>query len=184
MEKLARRIFDGGVVAWVQGRYEIGPRALGHRSLLASPLIANNRRRLNEIKHREDYRPVAPCVLADEVDRWFDAASSDPYMLYFARVLTDRLPAVTHVDGTARIQAVDEIGDAALKDLLRAFRCISGVGVLCNTSLNFRGHGFLNRMSELIEYCSQTGITDIVVDGDWYTSRGSHAAYDDRMGRM
>ncbi|WP_239334506.1 carbamoyltransferase C-terminal domain-containing protein [Frankia sp. CiP3] len=166
--RLAARLHDGAVVAWVQGRYEIGPRALGHRSLLASPLTAGTKDLLNKIKHREGYRPIAPCCLAEDLGRWFDDPFEDPYMLHFNRVRTDALPAITHVDGTARVQSVRSRQEPALHRLLAAFRDASGYGVLCNTSLNFPGYGFINRMSELIGYCETQGISNVIVGDSWY----------------
>jgi hydroxymethyl cephem carbamoyltransferase len=165
----SRLLAEGEIVAWVQGRYEIGPRALGHRSLLASPLTAQSRDKLNTIKEREHYRPIAPCCLTDELTKWFDNPVVDPYMLYFARVTTDALPAITHVDKTARIQAVSPDDESSLAPLLREFRNRTGYGVLCNTSLNFKGRGFLNTLSELLAYCELKGIRHAVVDDNWYS---------------
>jgi hydroxymethyl cephem carbamoyltransferase len=169
---LAARLADGAVVAWVRGRAEIGPRALGHRSLLASPLHPRSRERLNAIKRREDYRPVAPCCLLEEQHRWFDSDRNDPYMLFFANVITDALPAVTHRDGTARVQSVGPEGDPALRALLQATAAHTGYGVLCNTSLNYPGLGFINRASELFRYCQQNEIADIVIENTWYRRNG------------
>lgn len=168
---LARCLAGGDVVAWVQGRCEIGPRALGHRSLLASPSTAVNRDLLNEIKGREEYRPIAPCCRYEELDEWFDGAVEDPYMLYFAKVKGGDLPAVTHVDGTARVQSVRHEQEPALHSLLTRFREETGHGVLCNTSLNFPGHGFINSMSELLGYCETKGLRQIIVDSQWYQRR-------------
>lgn len=103
--QLAGVLANGRVVAWVEGRYEIGPRALGHRSLLASPLTATSKQQLNAIKHRADYRPIAPVCRAEDLGRWFSPVIDDPYMLYFSDVTTDALPAITHVDGSARVQS-------------------------------------------------------------------------------
>ncbi len=170
-ERLARRLLDGGVAAWVQGRYEIGPRALGHRSLLASPLTAGAKDTLNRIKQREGYRPIAPCCIAEDLGLWFDDPFEDPYMLHFNRVRTDALPAVTHVDGTARVQSVRSHEEPTLYRLLESFRAVSGYGVLCNTSLNFSGYGFINRMSELMGYCESKNISDVIVEKTWYQYR-------------
>ncbi|MGH3803217.1 MAG: carbamoyltransferase C-terminal domain-containing protein, partial [Pseudonocardiaceae bacterium] len=123
---------------------------------------------LNTIKGRESYRPIAPCCLYEELDRWFDPPIDDPYMLYFTTVRTKALPAITHVDGTARVQSVRERDVPALHHLLRAFAARTGYGVLCNTSLNYRGRGFINTMSELLAYCELAGIQEIVVDDVWH----------------
>lgn len=106
IDDIARYLCVGGIVPWVQGKYEIGPRALGHRSLLADPTNAEMREQLNTLKGREDYRPIAPCCRVEELGNWFSSTEADPYMLFFSQVRTTRLPAVTHVDGTARVQAV------------------------------------------------------------------------------
>lgn len=166
---LAASLAAGNVVAWVQGRYELGPRALGNRSLLAAPVPAAQRDRLNAIKCREPYRPIAPCCREEELNRWFDDATPDPYMLRFRRVTTQRLPAVTHVDGTARVQSVTEASNRRLYGLLKAVAAKTGVGVLCNTSLNFRGCGFINRQSDLSKFCEDSGVDEMVVGDAWYT---------------
>jgi hydroxymethyl cephem carbamoyltransferase len=169
-EHVAKRLMNGAVVALVNGRAEIGPRALGHRSLLASPMDPASHSKLNAIKRRESYRPVAPCCLVEEQGRWFDRVRPDPYMLFFSRVLTSELPSVTHTDGTARVQSVSEDGPDVLRRLLEAFAQVSGVGVLCNTSLNFHGLGFINRMTDLIDYARETGLTDLIVDGEYLST--------------
>ena len=165
---LAAQLHQGAVVAWVQGRWEIGPRALGNRSLLAEPFHAATRDRLNEIKLREGYRPIAPVARVEDLADIFLDDFEDPYMLYFRRVKDARLQAVTHVDGSARAQTVTREANRPLHDLLTAYADQAGVGVLCNTSLNFNGHGFINRMSHLTEYCESRGITDMVVGEAWY----------------
>jgi hydroxymethyl cephem carbamoyltransferase len=171
---VAGALASGRVFAWVQGRWEIGPRALGNRSLLADAQSAASKDRLNHIKQREDYRPIAPAVRTEDLASAFDADFEDPYMLYFRRVRDRRLAAVTHVDGSARVQTVSRQMNPALHQLLSAVAERQGVGVLCNTSLNFSGHGFINRMSDLVAYCEGRGVTDIVVGGDWYEdTRGS-----------
>lgn len=161
-DEVARLLASGLIVPFVQGRCEIGPRALGHRSLLASPLDASMAARLNKLKHRESYRPIAPCCRAEDFGRYFQGRP-DPFMLYFSRVLDERIPAVTHVDGSARVQVVDR-GPANLDNLLKAFGDLTGVGVLCNTSLNYPGRGFINRMSDLVSFCESRSLNVFVVD--------------------
>ncbi len=165
---LAEAIASGRVVAWVQGRWEIGPRALCNRSLLAEPFSAGTRDRLNEIKQREGYRPIAPVCRSEDAGRLFADGFEDPYMLYFQRVASGDLGAVTHVDGSARVQTVTPRANQRMYDLLSAFAARTGVGVMCNTSLNFSSFGFINRMSNLIQYCQQRGISDMVVGDAWY----------------
>jgi hydroxymethyl cephem carbamoyltransferase len=167
--RLSRVLDDGNVVAWVQGRCEIGPRALGNRSLLASASDPLSHKRLNTIKKRETYRPIAPVCLEEDLGLWFDRDHPDPHMLYFRMVRDrDRLPAVTHADGSARAQSVTRGSNPRLHELLVAHRAATGVGVLCNTSLNFSGKGFINRTSELLHYCELVGIDHVVVEDRWY----------------
>jgi hydroxymethyl cephem carbamoyltransferase len=175
-DRVARRILDGRITAWVQGRWEIGPRALGNRSLLASPFDAASRDRLNQIKERESYRPIAPCCREEDLAALFDEAFPDPYMLYFRKVISPAIPAVTHVDGTARVQTVGAGGNPALHRLLTAVAGIAGTGVLCNTSLNWPGLGFINRLSDLLRYCERRGVTQIVAGDDCYVRAGTDPA--------
>jgi carbamoyltransferase len=133
---------DGRVLGWFQGRMEFGPRALGARSILASPLDAAMQERLNQIKDREDFRPVAPAVLEEAAAEWFVDARPSPFMLFVDRVRPEkaaRIPAVRHVDGTARIQTVSRDHNPAFHALLAAFGERTGVPVLVNTSFNTRG---------------------------------------------
>lgn len=173
-EVAVSRILDTGeVVAWIQGRCEIGPRALGHRSLLASARHSESRDRLNEIKGRESYRPIAPVCLEGELGRWFDSEAPDHHMLRFRRVLRpDVIPAVTHVDGSARVQSVTASSCAELHALLVAHRAATGTGMLCNTSLNFPGRGFINRTSEVLAFCDVNGVNHAVVGGRWFERDG------------
>lgn len=171
--KLAEVLADGEVIAWVQGRWEIGPRALGNRSLLAEPFSAATKDRLNHIKQRESYRPIAPVCRVEDLANTFVESFEDPYMLYFRNVRNPELAAVTHVDGSARAQTVTRAHNAPLYDLLTAFAARRGIGVLCNTSLNFKGYGFINRMSDLARYCEDRGVRHMVVGDTWFNARES-----------
>lgn len=142
----AQLLADEKVIGWFQGRMEFGPRALGARSILASPRQAAMQARLNELKDREDFRPVAPVVLAERAHEWFrsdDGAPIDaPFMLFVFDVLPDKaalIPAVRHTDGTARVQTVRSHQNPLLHDLLTEFEALTGVPVLVNTSFNTRG---------------------------------------------
>lgn len=170
---LADVLAGGSVVAWVQGRWEIGPRALGNRSLLAEPFRDATRDLLNDIKTREAYRPIAPCARVEDLATAFHEDFEDPFMLYFRHVRDRRLKAITHVDGSARVQTVSAASNPAQHALLSAFAQRTGLGVLCNTSLNFNGHGFINRMSHLVEYCEARGISEMVVGDRWYSRAGA-----------
>lgn len=138
----AELLMQEKVVGWFQGRMEFGPRALGARSILASPLHASMQQRLNTIKDREDFRPVAPVVLEEEAANWFVGGDVSPFMVFVYDVRpdkADRIPAVRHVDGTARIQTINRRQNARYYELLQAFAQRSGVPVLINTSFNTRG---------------------------------------------
>jgi len=161
--ELAGRLAVGAIIPFVQGRAEIGPRALGHRSLLASALDPAMTERLNLLKGRESYRPIAPCCRDAEFDTYFEGRR-DPYMLFFNRAISDLTPATTHVDGSARVQVVGP-DNVALYALLTTFGALMGVGVLCNTSLNYPGRGFINRMSELVGFCDSRSLDAFVVEG-------------------
>jgi carbamoyltransferase len=134
------------ILGWFQGRMEFGPRALGARSILASPLDSAMQARLNGLKDREDFRPVAPVVMEERAHEWFDGRGADnicaPFMLFVYDVLPHRakqIPAVRHIDGTARVQTVRRDQHRLYYDLLAAFERRTGVPVLVNTSFNTRG---------------------------------------------
>ncbi len=114
------------ILGWVHGKCEIGPRALGNRSILASPFHSSTRFRLNEIKQREQFRPIAPVCLEEDAAKWFGCDHPSPYMLYTQLVSTDALAAVTHVNGTARIQTVSSVANSHLYELLKAFKARTG----------------------------------------------------------
>ncbi|MEV6968612.1 carbamoyltransferase C-terminal domain-containing protein [Hamadaea sp. NPDC051192] len=154
VDHLAKLLADGAVIAIAQGPAEIGPRALGNRSLLAAPFSTSVRDRLNEIKSREEFRPIAPVCREQDVGQHFAWSGTSPHMLYFQKVLDPRLAAVTHADGTARTQTVAQDENPLLYRLLTAFAERTGVGVLCNTSLNFPGRGFINSAQDLAEYAA------------------------------
>jgi carbamoyltransferase len=142
------------IIGWFQGRMEFGPRALGARSILASPIHAEMQARLNDIKEREDFRPVAPVVLEEDAGEWFVDAGVSPFMLFVHDVRpdkVDRIPAVRHVDGTARIQTIRRSQNPVYYDLLKAFRDRTGVPVLVNTSFNTRGEPIVCAPRDAIE---------------------------------
>lgn len=168
LRELARFLQQGNVIAWVQGRYEIGPRALGNRSIIAMPFSSDIHQRLNAIKEREGFRPIAPICIEEDIDKYFENHGPSPHMLYFQRVLTPNLPAITHVDGSARLQSVNAQQNPEAYALLRAFKELTGYGVLCNTSLNFKGRGFINRMSDLVAYCKNRDLDGFVVGKKFY----------------
>lgn len=170
---VARLLHGGLILGWVNGKYEIGPRALGNRSILAAPFSESTRARLNEIKQREQFRPIAPVCLEEDAQLLFACDRESAFMLYTYQAQTDALAAVTHVNGTARLQTVNSATNAPLNDLLLAFKEITGFGVLCNTSLNFNGKGFINNLADLDRYAADHGLDGFVVDGRAYLSRNS-----------
>jgi predicted NodU family carbamoyl transferase len=172
--RLAFLLSRNALVGWVQGRYEMGPRALGHRSILAAPFESAMLTRLNRLKKRESYRPIAPICLEEDVSEHFQWRGPSPHMLYFQKLRSDRLGAVTHVDGTARVQTVNAAQDACMHRLLSEFRSQTGYGVLCNTSLNFRGKGFINRSSDLLAFAADEGLDVLVAGTDMLTRAGRH----------
>ncbi len=132
-------------VVFLHSRAELGPRALGHRSILSNPIRAENKELLNGMKKREAFRPVAPICLEHYAERIFDPGTPDPYMLFDHKVRedwVDQIPAIMHIDGTARLQTINENQCRFMHDLLSWFYTLSGIPLLCNTSANYNGKGF------------------------------------------
>jgi carbamoyltransferase len=153
-EETADILAQNRVIGWYQGRTEFGPRALGARSILASPVEASMQARLNEIKDREDFRPVAPVVMEEHAADWFVDARVAPFMLFVFDVREEmqaRIPAATHIDGTARVQTVNRSQHPLYYDLLAAFKQRTGVPVLVNTSFNTRGEPMVNTPRDALE---------------------------------
>ncbi|HRO59902.1 MAG TPA: carbamoyltransferase C-terminal domain-containing protein [Burkholderiaceae bacterium] len=156
--KVAGLLAENRIVGWFQGRMEFGPRALGARSILASPLDPSMQQRLNELKDREDFRPVAPVVPLEDLGNWFRPAQANggrsPFMLFVYEVLEgqgERIPSALHSDRSARVQTVDRDSNPRFHALLRAFADITGVPVLVNTSFNMRGKPIVNSPQDAIE---------------------------------
>jgi carbamoyltransferase len=155
---IAEIIAANGLVAWFQGRSEFGPRALGHRSLLANPRHAENLARLNDVKGREQFRPVAPMTLLERAPLMFEGVFPSPYMLFAHRVRPEwsqRIPAVVHVDGTARVQTVDRREEPLVARMLEHVERLTGVAVVVNTSLNTAGRPMVDDPRDALEcFCS------------------------------
>ena len=170
----AGAISRGGVLGWVQGRMELGPRALGNRSILADPRNARTKDRINaKVKGREEFRPFAPAVLAERAAEFFHLDAPSPFMLLAPRVREEKrasIPAVTHADGTARVQTVTEASNARLHRLLRAFDAETGVPVLVNTSFNRRGEPIVCSPEDAVVCFLETGL-DALVIGDLFVER-------------
>jgi carbamoyltransferase len=168
-EDVADILVQDKVIGWFQGRMEMGPRALGARSIIASPIHAEMQAKLNEIKDREDFRPVAPVVMEEHAGEWFTGAKFSPFMLFVYDVPVDkavRIPAVRHVDGTARIQTINRQQNARYYDLLAAFKKRTGVPVLVNTSFNTRGEPIVCTPRDAVE-CFWTSPLDALVIGSF-----------------
>ncbi|MGY8525547.1 carbamoyltransferase family protein [Paracidovorax citrulli] len=167
------------IIGWFQGRMEFGPRALGGRSILASPIDPSMQQRLNQIKDREDFRPVAPVVMEERAPQWFSAAHPGnwraPFMLFVFDVkpgCEEKIPAVRHVDGTARVQTVRREQNAAYYDVLAAFEQRTGVPILVNTSFNTRGEPIVCTPRDAIE-CFWTSPLDALVIGPFLLEKPS-----------
>jgi hydroxymethyl cephem carbamoyltransferase len=182
LQRVAELLKNGRVLGWVQGRCEMGPRALGNRSILAAPFSSDMRGRLNEIKQREGFRPIAPICMEEDFGQFFRPSAPSPFMLYFQEAIAGGLQAVTHVDGSTRAQSVSREQNTPIYELLAQFRKLSGYGVLCNTSLNARGAGFINRMSDLVLFTKSRGLDGFVVDRQLYEIKHAARAADVRSG--
>jgi carbamoyltransferase len=175
-EQAADLLAGDRILGWMQGRMEFGPRALGGRSILASPLKPQMQARLNEIKDREDFRPVAPVVKEEKCHEWFTRRGKPtserekaPFMLFVYDVLpdkADRIPAVRHVDGTARVQTINRAQNAAYYDVIDAFERRTGVPVLVNTSFNTRSEPIVCTPRDAVE-CFWTSPLDGLVIGSY-----------------
>jgi carbamoyltransferase len=167
------------IIGWFQGPMEFGPRSLGSRSILASPLNASMQARLNVVKDREDFRPVAPVVIEEDAHEWFHNSSTSPFMLFVYSVKEERrstIPAVTHTDGTARIQTINEQQHPRYYQLLKAFKQLTGVPVLVNTSFNTLGKPIVSSPRDAIE-CFWSSPFDALVIGSYLIEKQpqSHA---------
>jgi carbamoyltransferase len=167
-EVVAAMLADGAVVGWFQGRSEFGPRALGHRSILADPRRRGQRERINRrIKFREDFRPLAPAVAAEHAPSYFDAAYDSPYVLLVAPARpehADSIREVTHVDRSCRLQTVSAEREPAFHALLTAFARRTGLPVLLNTSLNRRGMPIAETPGEAIDFFLECELDVLVIE--------------------
>jgi carbamoyltransferase len=163
-----------GPVVWFHGQSEVGPRALGNRSILGDPTSMATKNELNRVKQREWWRPVAPIVLAERIDEWFDNARRSPYMLETFTIREDqrsRIPAVAHLDHSARIQSLTRAQNPPLYDLVAAFAQRTGVPIICNTSLNDKGEPIIDTIPEAINFCLRKQMPVAYFNGNRVTFR-------------
>jgi carbamoyltransferase len=197
--KTATALASGMAVGWFQGRMEFGPRALGGRSILADPRLDTTQKTLNlKVKYRESFRPFAPAVLREDVSQWFDLSQDSPYMLIVApvreeirRALTaeedalfgieklnvprSTIPAVTHVDYSARVQTVDQRTNPSFHALISKFKEMTGCGVLVNTSFNVRGEPIVATPEDAFR-CFMGTELDVLAIGNCYLEKGEQDA--------
>ena len=164
----------GNIVGWYQGRMEIGPRALGNRSILANPTFDWMKDKVNaEVKHREPFRPFAPSCPIEDTPRFFEMNVADPFMLKVCNVLPEKrpaLPAITHVDGTARLQTVHRETNPRYHKLLKEFEKLTGIPVILNTSFNIMGEPIIESPIDAIRCFFSTGL-DYLVMGNYILSK-------------
>lgn len=171
IDDVAMAIAEGCVVAWFSGRDEAGPRALGHRSLLVSPIDTNTRHVVNQRKGREHFRPFGCTILAESATEWFELDGPSPFMLQIARaraLASAGIPAVLHVDGTSRIQTVSADDESTLWPLLSALVSLGHPPALLNTSLNVAGEPLAHTAAEAAVTAMRLGADRLVVEGVVY----------------
>jgi len=177
-DEVSAALAAGKVVGWYQGRMEWGPRALGNRSILADPRIAGMKDKLNKrVKHRQAFRPFAPVVLEERAHEIFEGERESPFMLLAERVRPqwrDRIPAVVHVDGTARLQTVRADQNEPLYRLLKEFDAITGVPVLLNTSFNIKGEPIVETPQDAVHCFLTTGIDYLVMHDVVLSKKRAH----------
>ena len=169
LPRVARLLADDKVVGWFQGRMEFGPRALGNRSILGNPCSPRMQDILNErIKKRESFRPFAPAVLEERANDYFELLDESPFMLLAPQVkpeFRDTLPAVTHVDGTARVQAVQKATNPRLWSLIEQFEGITGVPMVVNTSFNQRGEPIVCTPEDAVDCFQRSDMDAMAIEG-------------------
>jgi carbamoyltransferase len=166
--KAAQLLAQGKILGWFEGGSEIGPRALGHRSIICDPRKPEMKDTLNaRVKHREGFRPFAPSVLLENVSEYFDLDCESPYMLLIAEVKEDKrhlVPSITHVDGTARVQTVTREDNGKYYDLIREFGTITGVPVILNTSYNIAGEPIVETPGDAVKCFMSTEMDYLVIE--------------------
>ncbi|MFD4014588.1 carbamoyltransferase [Streptomyces albidoflavus] len=181
-DEVAGLLAEHHVVGWVVGGSEMGPRALGNRSILADPRHPHTRDFLNEVvKHREVFRPYAPSVLAEHVTDWFDMRGESPFMLLVPAVKEEKrklVPAITHTDGTARVQTVRQDVNSAYHELISAFHRRTGVPMLLNTSFNDNGEPIVETPADALRTFYRTDMDHLFLNG-LLISKPDHVQHDE-----
>ena len=171
ISKTASLLSEGKIIGWFQGKMEFGPRALGNRSILADPTRNEIKDIINKmVKFRESFRPFAPTVTEEDAPKYFDLNAQSPYMLLTAQVKSKNIPAVTHVDGSARVQTVSEESNPLFYKLLKRFEQIKGMPVLLNTSLNLRGEPITMTPEDAYRCFERSGM-DCLIIGNFIISK-------------
>jgi carbamoyltransferase len=172
-QDVAKQISDGKVVGWFQGRLEWGPRALGNRSILGDPRRSDMKEILNlKIKRRESFRPFAPSILREFVNDWFEQEDEVPFMMQVYQVIGNKrelIPAVTHVDGSGRLQTVYKHTNSRFHGLITAFKDLTGIPMLLNTSFN-ENEPVVCAPKEALNCFLRTKM-DLLVMGNWAIKR-------------
>jgi carbamoyltransferase len=165
-QSVAQLLADGKIVGLFQGRGEFGPRSLGNRSLLADPRRVEMKDFINaKVKRREWFRPFAPAVMAEYVYEWFDLEEESPFMLLIAKVKKQSIvPAVTHVDGTARLQTVTQRDNPFFYNVLSAFHALTDVPILLNTSMNGNGEPLVESPLDALRFYNEGTIDALVIN--------------------
>jgi carbamoyltransferase len=175
IENLAREIQSGKIVGFIQGKSEHGPRALGNRSILCNPLISDMKDILNKkVKDREWYRPFAPVVRLEDVSEYFEWEGESRWMSFCPTVRSEYrniLPAIVHVDNTARVQTVTQEQNKLLYDLLTEFKKLTGIGVLLNTSFNVNGKPITSTLSDAFKLWETTQLNSLYIEGFFFDTK-------------
>ncbi len=166
-KEASEMLADNKIIGWFQGRMEVGPRALGNRSILANPASHGIKDKLNaRVKFREPFRPFAPSVLAEDVGNWFTYDHEAPYMLFVFDIKQEKralVPGVTHVDGSGRLQSVDHERNPIYHKLISEFKKLTGVPMVINTSFNIMGEPIVNRPEDAVKCFLGNGLDCLVI---------------------
>ncbi len=174
MDNLARFLIDGNIVGVIHGNSEVGARALGNRSILAYPALSEMKDKINKIKHREFFRPFAPCIREDNLQEYFHFNGESPYMSFAPKIreeFSERVPSVVHADGTCRVQSVTREQNIFLYSILTEVDRLKAIPILLNTSFNIKGKPILTTIEDAIEVLETTEIDAVLIEGYLFKKR-------------